>query len=130
MAVIPAGTFYGCGGMTTVGCDLSHVTFHRSSTTTDATPSSAAPRCSLPRSPRTAPTPFDVRAYLKGGSLEERRVAARYATYACVRRARKQEGQPRTIRSPHQIAFAMATLPPDMNRAILEFTYGVAVVQM
>jgi hypothetical protein len=54
MTVIPADCFYGCTGMTTVDCDLSHVT---SIGVSFYVPSPAAPRCSLPRSPPTTPTP-------------------------------------------------------------------------
>ena len=52
---------------------------------------------------------------------------ARYAIYASIRRARDQEGEPRTDESPTAFAFALAKLPPDMNRLILEFKLGVVV---
>ena len=42
----------------------------------------------------------------------------------CVRRARGQEGEPRTLSSPAPLAFALAKLPPDMNRVIVEFLLG------
>jgi hypothetical protein len=41
----------------------------------------------------------------------------------CVRRVRGQEGEPRTL---FPLAFALAKLPPDMNRVIVEFLFGVA----
>ena len=46
---------------------------------------------------------------------------------ACVRRARDQEEEPRTRESPTAFAFALAKLPPDMNRVIVEFLHGVVV---
>jgi hypothetical protein len=64
--------------------------------------------------------PAAVLADLKRRSLTE----ARYAIYASVRRARKQEGEPRTDESPDPLAFAIAKLPPDMTREILEFKLG------
>ena len=50
---------------------------------------------------------------------------ARYAIYASVRRARDLEGWPRRSSFPTPFAFALAKLPPDMNRLILEFKLGV-----
>jgi hypothetical protein len=70
--------------------------------------------------------PAAVLAYLKRKSKDER-VLARYAIYASIRRARDQEGEPRTDESPTAFAFALAKLPPDMNRLILEFKLGVFV---
>jgi hypothetical protein len=55
MTVIPVCCFYNCTGMTTVDCDLSHVTSIGANLL--GMPSPAAPRCSLPRSPRLTPTP-------------------------------------------------------------------------
>ncbi len=52
----------------------------------------------------------------------------RYAIYASVRRAPDQEEKPRTDESPTAVAFALARIPPDMNRVIVEFLLGV--VQM
>ena len=67
-----------------------------------------------------------ILAYLKRKSKDER-MLARYAVYASVRRARDQEEEPRTDESPTAFAFALAKLPPDMNRLILEFKLGVVV---
>jgi hypothetical protein len=53
------------------------------------------------------------------------RSAARYAIYASIRRARDEEEEPRTHESPTPLAFALAKLPPDMNRVIVEFLLGV-----
>ena len=39
----------------------------------------------------------------------------------------KSEETPRTLSSPTAFAFALAKLPPDMNRLILEFKLGVVV---
>jgi hypothetical protein len=55
MTVIPMACFRECTGMTTVDCDLSHVTSIGLSH--GAMPSPAAPHCSLPRSPPGTPTP-------------------------------------------------------------------------
>jgi hypothetical protein len=70
--------------------------------------------------------PAAVLAYLKRKSKDERALA-RYAIYASVRRARDQEEELRTGESPTEFAFALAKLPPDMNRLILEFKLGVVV---
>jgi hypothetical protein len=67
--------------------------------------------------------PAAVLAFLKRKAFLER-APLRYAVYACVRRARDQEGQPRTLESPTSLAFALAALPPDMNRVIVEFLLG------
>jgi hypothetical protein len=56
MTVIPGGCFFRCTGMTTVDCDISRVTSIEVDQFGDM-PSPAAPRCSLPRSPRRTPTP-------------------------------------------------------------------------
>jgi hypothetical protein len=64
--------------------------------------------------------PAAVLAYLKRKSFLER-APLRYAIYASVRRARDQEGKSRTDESPTPFAFALAKLPPDMNRVIIEF---------
>jgi hypothetical protein len=64
--------------------------------------------------------PAAVLAYLKRKSKDER-VLARYTIYASVRRARDQENAPRTLESPTPLAFAIAKLPPDMVRVIVEF---------
>jgi hypothetical protein len=56
MTVIPGACFYCCTGLTTVDCDLSHVTSIEVHPT-GGPPAPAAPRCSLPRSPLGTPTP-------------------------------------------------------------------------
>ena len=61
---------------------------------------------------------------MKEKSRKEIAVPARYAIYASVRRARDQEEEPRTLSSPTPLAFALAKLPPDMNRVIVEFLLG------
>jgi hypothetical protein len=124
MTEIPYGTFYGCTGMTTVDCDLSHVTSIGTSVhghafygcTSLLPPSLSASNAD----------PAAVLAYLKRKSKDERAVA-RYAVYASIRRARDRENEPRTSSSPTAFAFALAKLPPDMNRLILEFKLGVVV---
>jgi hypothetical protein len=117
MTVIPENCFYECTGMTTVDCDIAHVTsigHHAFSGCTSLFPPWFSNKAD----------PAEILAYLKRKSLDEPR-SLRYATYVCVRRARAQEGQPRTIRSPHQIAFSIALLPKEMIREILEFAYGI-----
>jgi hypothetical protein len=118
MAVIPYGTFYGCTGMATVDCDLSHVTSIGANAFAGCT--SLLP----PSLSKLDADPAAFLAYLKRKSKDER-VLARYAVYASVRRARDQEEEPRTDESPTAFAFALAKLPPDMNRLILEFKLGV-----
>ncbi|GMI29068.1 hypothetical protein TeGR_g7521 [Tetraparma gracilis] len=120
MTVIPACCFVNCTGMTTVDCDLSHVT---------SVGYGAFQGCTLllpPSLSKPSADPAAVLAYLKRKSKDER-VLARYAIYASIRRARDQEGEPRTDESPTAFAFALAKLPPDMNRLILEFKLGVFV---
>jgi hypothetical protein len=125
MTVIPFGTFQSCTGMTAVDCDLSHVTsievspagYHAFAGCTSLLPPSLS---------ASNADPAAVLAYLKRKSKDER-VLARYAIYASVRRARDQEEEPRTDESPTAFAFALARLPPDMNRVILEFKLGVVV---
>jgi hypothetical protein len=118
MTVIPGECFRGCSGMTTVDCDLSHVTsiepYAYYNCTSLLPPSLSAWNAN----------PAAVLTYLKRKSKDER-VLARYAVYASVRRARDQEEEPRTDESPTALAFALAKLPPDMNRLILEFKLGV-----
>jgi hypothetical protein len=71
--------------------------------------------------------PASVLAYLKRKSKDER-MAARYAIYASVLVARKQEGKRVAVRrKASPLASAMAKLPFDMNRVILEFAHGVVV---
>jgi hypothetical protein len=119
MTVIPAGTF-AHSGLAAVDCDLSHVTSIGANAfygCTSLLPPSLSARDADPAA---------VLAYLKRKSKDER-VVARYAVYASIRRARDQEEEPRTLSSPTAFAFALAKLPPDMNRLILEFKLGVVV---
>jgi hypothetical protein len=118
MTMIPVCCFYGCTGMTAVDCDLSHVTSIEINAFYGCT--SLLP----PSLSKNGASPAAVLAYLKRKSKHEREVA-RYAIYASIRRARDLEGQPRTLSSPSPRAFALAKLPPDMNRLILEFKLGV-----
>jgi hypothetical protein len=67
--------------------------------------------------------PAAVLTFLKRKSKDER-AAARYAIYASALRARSEEGQPRTSESPTPLAFALAKLPPDMVRVVIEFKRG------
>jgi hypothetical protein len=120
MTVIPGGTFLGCTGMSTVDCDLSHVTSIGINAFYNCT-SLLPPSLSSYRA-----DPAAVLAYLKRKSKDER-VLARYAVYASIRRARDQENEPRTSSSPTAFGFALAKLPPDMNRLILEVKLGVVV---
>jgi hypothetical protein len=124
MTVIPVGCFYGCTGMTTVDCDLSHVTFIGVSPSGDhafaGCTSLLPPSLSAPDA-----NPAAVLAYLKEKSRKERAPGLRYAIYASIRRARDQEEEPRTLSSPTAFAFALAKLPPDMNRVVVEFLHGV-----
>jgi hypothetical protein len=123
MTVIPAGCFQGCSGMTAVDCDLSHVTSIGRSAFARCT-SLLPPSLATPNANSAA-----ILAYLKRKSKDER-MLARYAVYASVRRARDQEEEERTDESPAPLAFALAKLPPDMNRlirVIIEFKLGVVV---
>jgi hypothetical protein len=120
MTEIPMCCFLDCTGMTTVDCNLSHVTSIGMAAFAGCT-SLLPPSLSHP-----AADPAAVLTYLKRKSKDER-VVARDAVYASVRRARDQEGAPRTDESPTAFAFALAKLPPDMNRLILEFKLGVVV---
>jgi len=125
MTVIPARTFLNCTGMTTVDCDLAHVTsigvslngLHAFAGCTSLLPPSLSAGDADPAA---------VLAFLKRKSFLEL-APLRYAVYACVRRARDREEEPRTSSSPTAFAFALAKLPPDMNRLILEFKLGVVV---
>jgi hypothetical protein len=105
--------------MTTVDCDLSHVT----SIGVSPAGSHAFAGCTSLLPPSLSDPfadPAAVLAHLKRKSKDER-VVTRYAIYASVRRARNQENSPRTLSSPTPFAFALAKLPPDMNRVIIEF---------
>jgi hypothetical protein len=122
MTVIPGGAFYECTGMTTIDCDLSHVT----SIGVDEDGDHAFVGCTSLLPPSLShpdADPAAVLAHLKRKSFLER-APLRYAVYASIRRARDQEGEPRTLESPTPFAFALARLPPDMNRVIVEFLYG------
>jgi hypothetical protein len=122
MTVIPGGTFDRCTGMTTVDCDLSRVT----SIGVSHVGNHAFTRCTSLLPPSLSARhadPAAVLAFLKRKSFLER-APLRYAVYASVRRARDQENEPRTDGSPTRLAFALARLPPDMNRVIVEFLHG------
>jgi hypothetical protein len=119
MTVIPAGTFCDCAGMTTVDCDLSHVTsigVNAFAHCTSLLPSSLF----VPNA-----DPAAVLAFLKRKSFLER-APLRYAIYASVLVARKQEGRrvaERRRASP--LAARIALLPKEMAREIVEFAHGV-----
>jgi hypothetical protein len=122
MTVIPGGCFWRCTGMTSVDCDLSHVT----SIGVDGTGDHTFTGCTSLLPPSLSAwdaDPAAVLAYLKRKSFLER-APLRYAIYASARRARDQEGEPRTGDSPTALAFALARLPLDMNRVIVEFLHG------
>jgi hypothetical protein len=126
MTVIPMLCFSECTGMTTVDCDLAHVT----SIGVDDEFGHAFAGCTslLPPSlSKMNADPAAVLAYLKRKSKDER-MAARYAIYASVLVARKQEGRrvaERRRASP--LASAIALLPKEMAREIVEFAHGVVV---
>ena len=124
MTVIPAWCFFNCTGMTTVDCDLSHVT----SIGVDAFEGCTS---LLPPSLSAEDAdPAAVLAFLKRKSKDER-IAARYAIYASVLVARKQEGRrvaERRRASP--LAARIALLPKEMAREIVEFAHGVVVQRL
>ncbi|GMI31890.1 hypothetical protein TeGR_g3613 [Tetraparma gracilis] len=119
MTVIPAGCFCECTGMATVDCDLSRVTsigVDAFRGCTSLLPPSLSAR---------GADPAAVLAYLKRKSKDER-MALRYAIYASVLVARKQEGRRvAERRRASALASAMALLPKEMAREILEFAHGV-----
>ncbi|GMI57720.1 hypothetical protein TeGR_g9977 [Tetraparma gracilis] len=125
MTVIPASCFRVCTGMATVDCDLSHVTaigtrygYHAFAGCTSLLP----PSLSAPNA-----DPAAVLAYLKRKSKDER-MAARYAIYASVLVARKQEGRRvAERRRADPLASAIALLPKEMAREIVEYAHGVVV---
>jgi hypothetical protein len=127
MTVIPARCFFHCTGMTSVDCDLSHVTsigvsptgYHAFYNCTSLLPPSLSKKDADPAA---------VLAHLKRKAKDER-VAARYAIYASALRARKEEELERTAESPTALAFSIAKLPPDMARVIVEFAHGVVKKQ-
>jgi hypothetical protein len=126
MTVIPMYCFQGCTGLTTVDCDLSHVT----SIGTDIFGHAFDGCTSLLPPSLCAPDadPAAVLAYLKRKSKDER-TAARYAIYASVLVARKQEGRRvAERRRADPLAARIALLPKEMAREIVEFAHGV--VQM
>jgi hypothetical protein len=121
MTVIPARCFRFCAGMTTVDCDLAHVT---------SIGANAFYGCTslLPRSlSKFNADPAAVLAYLKRKSKDER-MAARYAIYASVLVARKQEDRRvAERRRADPLAARIALLPKEMAREIVEFAHGVVV---
>ena len=121
ITVIPAGCFCYCTGMTAVDCDLSHVTSigvsfygHAFAGCTSLLPPSLSAHNADPAA---------VLAFLKKKSFNER-APLRYAIYASALRARSEENEPRTDESPTPLAFALAKLPPDMVRVVVEFARG------
>jgi hypothetical protein len=120
MTVIPAFCFYCCTGMTTVDCDLSHVTSIGANAFEGCT-SLLPPSLSDGRA-----DPAAVLAFLKRKSKDER-AAARYAIYASALRARSEEDQPVTSESPTPLAFALAKLPPPLAGVGVGLAHGVVV---
>jgi hypothetical protein len=125
MTVIPGATFCNCTGMTAVDCDLSRV----ASVGVDAAfGRHAFVGCTslLPPSlSAEGADPAAVLAHLKRQSFLER-APLRYAIYASVLVARKQEGRKvaeRRRASP--LASRLALLPKEMAREIVEFAHGV-----
>jgi hypothetical protein len=120
MTVIPEGTFLYCTGMTTVDCDISHVTSIGMNAFCGCT-SLLPPSLSAWNA-----DPAAVLACLKRKSKDER-VLARYAIYASVLVARKQEGRRvAERRRADPLAARIALLPKEMAREIVEFAHGVA----
>jgi hypothetical protein len=118
MTVIPANCFCECTGMSTVDCDFSHVTSIGANAFCSCT-SLLPPSLSAMNA-----DPAAVLAYLKKKSFNER-APLRYAIYASALRARGEEELERTDESPTPLAFAIAKLPADMARVIVEFAHGV-----
>ena len=125
MTVIPGGTFAMCTGMTAVDCDLSHVTsigiddegYHAFSGCTSLLPPSLS---------KAVADPAAVLAHLKRKAFLER-APLRYAIYASVLVARKQEGRRvAERRRADPLAARIALLPKEMAREIVEFAHGVA----
>jgi hypothetical protein len=114
---VPAGAFRGCEGLASVGCDLSGVIYVGANAFWGCT-SLLPPALAAHNADPTA-----VLAFLRRKARRER-APLRYAIYASVRRARRQEGLPRTAASPAPLAFAIARLPPDMAREVVEFKLG------
>ena len=110
--------------MTTVDCDLSHVTSIGANAfwgCTSLLPPSLSARDADPAA---------VLAYLKRKSKDER-MAARYAIYASVLVARKQEGRRvAERRRAAPLASRIALLPKEMAREIVEFAHGVVVQRL
>jgi hypothetical protein len=107
--------------MTTVDCDLSHVTSIEPNAVTGCT--SLLP----PSLSEYDADPAAVLAFLKRKSKDER-MAARYAIYASVLVARKQEGRRvAERRRADPLAARIALLPKEMAREIVEFAHGVVV---
>jgi hypothetical protein len=125
MTVIPGGCFFRCTGMTTVDCDLSHVTSIESDV--DGHAFTGCTSLLPPSLSAGDADPAAVLAYLKRKSKDERMVA-RYAIYASVLVARKQEGKRvAERRRADPLAARMALLPKEMAREIVEFAHGVVV---
>jgi hypothetical protein len=118
MTVIPYGCFAGCTGMATVDCDLSRVTSSGDGAFDGCT--SLLP----PSLSKEDADPAAVLAFLKRKSKDER-MAARYAIYASVLVARKQEGRRvAERRRADPLAARIALLPKEMAREIVEFKRG------
>ncbi|GMI32578.1 hypothetical protein TeGR_g3757 [Tetraparma gracilis] len=121
MTVIPERCFLQCTGLTTVDCDLSRVTSIGSNAFRGCT--SLLP----PSLSKLDADPAAVLAFLKRKSKDER-MAARYAIYASVLVARKQEGRRvAERRRADPLAARIALLPKEMAREIVEFAHGVVV---
>jgi hypothetical protein len=121
MTVIPVGCFAHCTSMTTVDCDLSHVTSIGRNAFAGCT--SLLP----PSLSANDADPAAVLAHLKRKSKDERAVL-RYAIYASVLVARKQEGRRvAERRRAAPLAACIALLPKEMAREIVEFAHGVVV---
>jgi hypothetical protein len=121
MTVIPAFCFLNCTGMTTVDCDLSRVASIGANAFWGCT--SLLP----PSLSKMNADPAAVLAFLQRKSKDER-AATRYAIYACVLVARKQEGRRVSERRrADPLAARIALLPKEMAREIVEFAHGVVV---
>jgi hypothetical protein len=121
MTVIPSNTSQDCTGMTTVDCDLSHVT---------SIGANAFYNCTslLPHSLAFSDDPAAVLAFLKRKSFLER-APLRFAIYASMVVARKQEGRGVPGSGFHSSSLSplvknIALLPPDMSRLVIEFAHG------
>jgi hypothetical protein len=119
MTVIPACCFNYCTGLTAVGCDISHVASIGANAFYGCT--SLLP----PSLSQLNADPAAVLAYLKKAAFNER-APLRYAIYASVLVARKQEGRRvAERRRADPLAASIALLPKEMAREIVEFRLGV-----